>query len=646
MKIAKIIIFFLLISVSANAQKFKLGRVTEQELLEKRHPIDTSAAAAILHKKGKSYFEINGGYWNLVTEVETKIKIYKKEGYEYATEEVGYYSGGRTLKVFFTDAYTYNLEDGKIEKTKLKTDGKFEEKVNENYTIEKITMPNVREGSVIEYKYVIKSPYFSFFRDWYFQYNIPVNEIEYEVAIPVYFEYNRYLAGATSIQQSEAKTRSGLGSGFQENVITYSAKDVRALKPEAYVNNIRNYMSILKHELAVVRMPNSNPEFYADNWESVSKKIYEHKGFGKELKLNSYFQDDIKELLKTTPKSEEKVIAIFNYVKNRMTWNEKNSYYCDKGVKRAYTDKVGNTAEINLMLVSMLRFAGFNANPVLISTRSNGVALYPNRNAYNYIVAGVLMDGEQVLFDATSKYALPGLLPVRALNWNGRLIRENGTTHEVDLIPKVNSKEIIQVSAQINSSGKVTGKARDQYYDYNAYRFRENYLGMSKDSYLEAMEKRYGGVEIDDYKTLYDKDLSKPMLEEYSFVHNGLTDIIGDRMYINPMLYFRQAENPFKQEIREYPIDFVYPRQDKYMISIIIPEGYEIEFAPESIALAMEENIGSFKYNINAEKNIIQLSVALDINYANISQNYYTALRSFYQKLIEKQNEKIILKKV
>lgn len=646
MKILKIIIFFLLISVSANAQKFKLGKVTEQELLEKTHPTDTSASAAILYRKGKSYFEINGGYWNLVTEVETRIKIYKKEGYEYATEEVGYYSGGRTLKVFFTDAYTYNLVDGKIEKTKLKSDGKFEEKVNEDYTIEKITMPNVKEGSVIEYKYVINSPYFTFFRDWYFQYSIPVNDIEYEVAIPTYFEYNRYLAGYTPVEQSELKTRSGFGSGFQENFITYSAKNVKALKTESYVNNIRNYMSILKHELAVIRLPNSNPEFYADNWESVANKIYDHKDFGKELKLSSYFQDDVEALVKATPNNEDKVEAIFNYVKNRMAWNEENSYYCDRGVKKAYADKVGNTAEINLMLVAMLRYAGFNANPVLVSTRSHGVALYPNRSAYNYVVAGVLIGEEQVLFDATSKYTLPGILPIRALNWNGRLIRENGTTHEIDLMPKINSKEIIQVFAQMDAEGKVTGKARDQYYDYNAFRFRENYLEMSKDTYLESMEKRYTGIEIDDYETLHDKDLSKPLVEEYSFVHNGLADIIGDRIYINPMLYFRRTENPFKQEVREYPVDFVYPHQDKYMISITIPEGYEIEFAPEPVALAMEQNIGSFKYNINAKKNIIQLSVAFDINYANISQDYYTTLKSFYQKLIEKQNEKIILKKV
>jgi hypothetical protein len=62
---------------------------------------------------------------------------------------------------------------------------------------------------------------------------------------------------------------------------------------------------------------------------------------------------------------------------------------CNEGVKKAYKDKTGNVAEINLMLTAMLRYAGLNANPVLVSTRSNGIAIFPNRTAFNYVIAAV-----------------------------------------------------------------------------------------------------------------------------------------------------------------------------------------------------------------------------------------------------------------
>ena len=90
---------------------------------------------------------------------------------------------------------TYNLVNGKIEKTKLNGDGEFKDNVNKFWSIKKITMPNVKEGSIIEYKYTIKSPFFSNLQDWKFQQTIPVDYSEYKTIIPEYFSYNFYSRG-------------------------------------------------------------------------------------------------------------------------------------------------------------------------------------------------------------------------------------------------------------------------------------------------------------------------------------------------------------------------------------------------------------------------------------------------------------------
>ena len=134
----KCIKFFSIISLlflisKTTAQEFKLGKVSIAELEEKSHPKDTSAVAAILYKKGISkieYSESEG--FVLITRVDTRIKIYKKEGTDWANQSVGYYIGSNDSKerVDFSDVNTYNLVNGKIEKTKLKSDGVFEEQVN------------------------------------------------------------------------------------------------------------------------------------------------------------------------------------------------------------------------------------------------------------------------------------------------------------------------------------------------------------------------------------------------------------------------------------------------------------------------------------------------------------------------------------
>ena len=632
----------------AFSQKFNLNKVTVAELEEKVHPIDSAAAAAILFKTGKVSFELDSeGRFTLVTEVKTKIKIYKKEGYSYANVEVPIYTGGRSVKLYFDDAATFNLVENKVERTKLKNDGEFKEKVNENYTIKKLALPNVKEGSIVEYKYTIKTPYYNIFNDWYFQYAIPANNIQYEVRIPQYYNYRRFIKGFEKIDVSPIEVIKADNGRYNESRVIYNANNIKAIKQEAYVNNIDNYTSMIQYELASTSFPNSGITTYSTDWESVAKTIYESDYFGNELDKRSYFESDIETLLKGVVARDEQIMVIFNYVKNRMNWNEKFGYYADLGVKKAYSEKVGNVSDINLMLVSMLRHAQIKTNPVLVSTRSNGIALYPNRGAYNYVIAGVeLENNEVILLDATTKNALPNIVPIRVLNWNGRMIREDKTSTEINLMPKIKSKEIIAVMASIDAEGKVSGKARGQYYDYNNYLFRENYLAMSKDSYIESLEKRNAGLLINEYQLANEAELAKPIIETFDFTNDNLVERIGDKMYFSPMLYHVKSMNPFIQEIREYPVDFSFPYQDKYNFAINIPDGYEIEFLPKPITLMMEKNIGTFKYNIAASGSQIQLAVVMEINYSSIPSDYYQSLKTFYKEMIDKQNEKIVLKKI
>jgi len=667
MKSINLVVLILLVGFAAHAQKYELGSVTKEELEEKAHPLEPSAGAAILYSKGLSrmvYSERDG--FSLVTEVEMKIKIYNKDGYDWANKAITFYSHENDREsVDVTKAVTYNLTGGAIKKTKLKSEGEFVETLNKMWKQKKIMMPDVKEGSIIEFEYVIRSPFISVLPEWRFQESIPVNHSEYTTKIPEYYVFNPnfrgYFApkvtrsGSTASITSVNKERTGVyatkttfstdKTDYQENTIVYSLDNLPAMKDESYVNNIDNYSASIEHELSMTKYPNSPIKTYSNNWEDVANTIYKFDDFGPELKRTGYFEADVTALIAGVTAPAEKAAVIFNYVKNRMNWNKFTGYSCDTGVKKAYTDKVGNTAEINLMLTAMLRYAGLDANPVLVSTRSNKIALFPARTAFNYVIAAVTIDNKILLMDATTKWGMPNVLPMRAINWNGRLIRKDGTSAEVVLTPQAISKEIISMTATLDKDGVVTGRARDTYFDYNAFLFRENYNGLSQESYLEKLENNHKGMEISNYKLTNDKDTGKPVVEDYDFKHNNVADIIGDKMYINPMLFLATAENPFKQEKREYPIDFVFPHQDKYTIGINLPDGYVVESLPQPVSLAMEDNLGSFKYNLVATGKQIQIAVSMDINTATIGPDYYATLKSFYQKMIEKQNEKIVLKK-
>ncbi|MFV8344271.1 transglutaminase domain-containing protein [Flavobacterium sp. XS2P39] len=665
-------LLFLLVFISfskINAQKFEMGKVSIAELEEKRHPTDTAAVAAVLFEKGKvdfSYNQNNG--FVMITEVTARIKIYKKEGYDWATKAVQYYTGDVTNEsVFFSEAVTYNLVNGKIEKTKLRSDGSFDEKVNEYWGRKKITMPNVKVGSVIEYKYLVKSARYDELTPWAFQSSIPVNFSEFTTHVPEYFVYNANFKGYISPKVSVEKRNKILNYAYranfdpngQANLTTtqeklefletktvYLAENLPAMKAEAFVNNIENYTASITHELSITKYPNQPYKTYSSSWKSVAKSIYDYDNFGLEIEKTGYFEDDLKAVTTGLGSTEEKISAIFNFVKTNIKWNNYYGYSCKDGVRKAYKDKTGNVAEINLMMTAMLRHAGLTANPVLVSTRSNGIALFPNRTAFNYVIAAVETPNGFVLLDASDKFSTPNILPFRALNWIGRLIRKDGTSVEVDLMPKVTSNDVVTMNYAIDATGLVSGKLRRQRTDYKAMLFRENIDDVKEDSYLEKLENDSHKIEIKEYSRTNEKELKLPITETFSYAGSDFSEIIGGKIYVNPMLFYTDNENPFKQENREYPIDYGYPFMDKYAINIQIPEGYKVETLPAPALLSMEDNLGSFKFITSSSGNTVQMSIMHQMNTPIISSEYYSMLKEFYQKMIEKQNEKIILTKI
>lgn len=663
------LLIFLLFTTFIYSQEYELGKVTIAQLEEKYHPKDTSAVAAILFEKGKTSFnyeEMNG--FSTTTEVLVKIKIYKKEGFEWANRKIRHYIDGKKETVSFSKGVTYNLVNGEIEKTKLKSSGEFTEKINNFWSETKIVMPNVKEGSIIEYAYIIKSPFISNFPEWSFQKNIPVNHSEYTTLIPEYFVYNTFTKGFSNIKVTRNSdnrkmpysysyvdaSRAGTAKServttelqFVENSTNYIAEDVPALKEESFVNNIDNYSSSILHELSMTKYPNSPTKSYSSDWESVVKTIYDNEDFGGQLNKANFYEEDLNALLKDITTTEDKIATIFSYVKNRLNWNGYVGYYSDKGVKKAYQEKTGNTADINLLLVSMLNYAKLNASPILLSTRSNGIPIFPSRNGFNYVIAGVeLSNGSVVLLDATNKNAVPNIIPENALNWFGRIVRKNGTSEMVDLYPKKGSLEAVSILAELKADGSISGKQRKQLTDYNAYRYRSRHANRNHDDYVQQLEKEHNFSAVENYEVANINDLSKPVIETYSFSGNSMTDIIDSKIYLPPMLFHQMDVNPFKSEQRSYPIDFSFPFKDSYNFSIKIPEGYVVESKPEALNLNMNQNMVSFRYSVSENLGTIQISCIVEVNSPIIESDYYPHLKELFNQIVLKQNEKIVLVK-
>lgn len=668
------ILICLIISVNAFSQNFKFGKVSKEELIEKEYTIDSTANAAYLYKYRKTYFEYNTNEgFQLKTSVHQRIKIYNQEGFDYGTKEILLYRNERGNKeeVSNIKAFTYNLEDGKVVSVKLEKGAIFDSEDSKYLKKVKFAMPNLKPGSVIEFKYEITSPFTSNVDEFIFQHDIPVKQLKAIFEVPEYYTFKMNPRGFTPIIPKKEssigsivfsnKTRASGGMysaqqrtsystskvDFTKEINTYELRNIKALKDEPYVNSINNYRSSVKYELSYRKFPQSNIEYFSTTWEDVVKNVYKSSSFGEELNKTGYFANDINSLIDMVSDPKKKVEIIFDFVKSQVKWNGYYGFYSGDGVRKAYKEHVGNSGDINLMLTAMLRHAGLNSNPVLISTRTHGIPLFPTREGFNYVVCWVkLTSGEEMLLDATSKYAVPNVLPFRTLNWQGRIVADNGGSSLIDLYPKTKSKNSITLMAKIDEEGALEGNYRSTKTNHSALSFRNKYNEADKEAYLEKLENKYNGIEISDYDVKNPKDLVKPIIESYKFVKESQADIIGDKMYFSPLFYLKTNENPFKLDKREFPVDFGYPSTNAYRLIINIPEGYKIESLPESVVLGLPDNLGTYQFKVAGSGNTIQVSVVANINQAIILPVHYSALKEYFNKFIQKEAEQIVLTKV
>ena len=667
-----IILFYILISANTFAQNYDFGNIKIEELEEKFNPNDSSASATYLYKYRKTHFDYSQEIgFELVTEIHERVKIYNQEGFDYATKEIKLYKSSKEQeRVSSLKAYTYNLVEGKVVKTKLDKVGIFDNEVYKFLDEKKFTMQDVKPGCIIEYKYKVYSPFVTNVDEFIFQHNIPVKKLKAEFESPEYYNFKLntkgYLFpkpkkeirnGKIIINSKSAGLRGSVSANnetkyssskidYKKNADIFNLDNIPALREEPYVNNINNYRSSVKYELSYTKFPNSTVEYYSTTWEDVVKTIYRSSNFGDELNKTSYFKKDIDNLVGSISDPQKRTALIFNYVKSHINWNGYYGYFVDEGVKKAYKEQTGNVADINLMLTAMLNYAGINAYPVLVSTRKNGMPLFPTREGYNYVVTYVKMPEMTFLLDATSKYSYPNLLPFRALNWQGRIIAEKGNSTLIDLYPNSISKDMVGMMVNLDENGTIKGKCRNTKTNHKALSFRREFNRKGEDDFLDDLENKYGGMEISEFIVKNNADLAKPIIESFTFEKENQADIIGDKIHFSPLFYMRMSENPFKIENREFPVDFGYPYETKYRFTINLPDGYKVESLPKSEAFKMADDLGFFSYKISNDKEKVQVIVSSKINSSIIAPQYYEALKSYFSMIVKKEADQVVLTRI
>ena len=670
-----LILFIAVHQLSAQeAAKVKYGKPDMENLKMKVYLPDTTAEAVILYDEGRSEvkYDLNKDAFMLTFERFVRIKILKQSGTEWGNFKIPIYSFTSNKEdLTGVNGITFNLEGDKIVKSEMKKDAVFQERENKYWELARLSLPSVKIGSVVDLRYSIHSPILWNLQTWTFQYSIPVKWSQYDVVYPEYFKYNHSSMGYHMLNSRSQETRNESinfttinetkGSGFApgkrqqenhsipyvENLYTYTAKDVPAIKAEPYLTTIENYTTRLKFELSSTDFSKIGGQFknYTTSWNDIVRQLIEDPDFGGQIRTGNFAKETVEKLTAGSSNEKEKALAIYNFVQHNIKWDDSRTYMPSKPLRKILDEKIGNSAEINLILLSMLQKAGISADPVILSTRDHGIIspVHPTLSDCNYIIVRATINGKPVLMDATEPNLPAGLLPYRCLNEKGVLIKTD-LAEDIEL-SNAPSENNTMANLEIKQ-GKLTGKILNKLSGLEAFDFRQEIKKAGgEEAQFKLLKEKSEGIEYVSHTYTMLDSLYAPVIKAYDVNIESNGDPDASILYIYPMVTKRTTKNPFTTLTREYPVDFGVPYTENYKLNLVIPDGYQVEELPKSKSFVLDNKVGIFNYQIAQMDNRIVLNMRFSILKSLFLPSEYASLKNFFDLIVAKEAEQIVLKK-
>lgn len=645
-KILQLLTVTLALPIFAQYKFLDLPKLDIEDLKTTSYSKNAAEPAEVLYKTYHYY--ITEGELHL--DVISRVKIYKKDDAKKFLEEEIYTrqgSNNTNEKITSLKVNTYNLVDGKIAATQVDKNSKYKSKENKNYSVTKFAFENVKDGSVVEYKYSILSPFMYVIPKVMIEDEVPIRYFEYVFDAPVYYGYNVNYKGELKPFKQEVADKMLYGSDSRTYRFAY--KDIAAYKDEKYVNNIENYRTSVRFELNSTNFPMSGGNLhdgaisggfksYGVSWQDIRKQLYDDENFGDELKRNNLVKEILPEEIKSIKNEAERAAAVLKFTQSKYSWDGEYSAFTDKGLKNLISTKLGNSAEINLLLILLMRSANLNAEPVLLSTVGRGIltSYSPSIGMLNYVLASVDFDGKFTLYDATSKMTTPNIIRPAALNYYGFVMTKT-EAKQINVLCPQKSVTYLTVDAKLNPDGTFGGSFSDRdtmlYAMMNNERHDENKTEYQNTYYKERYKFPYtniksGVTEKGDFQTSFDFDSD-------SFV-----DGIGNKLVFNPLLFLFNKSHEFDQtDERRSPIE-LYTGYDKIKkVTITLPDGFVFENVPKSKKFRTEDSAIQYVYKVTQEGNKLTVETTTTVEDPVYPKEYYPAFKQIFDNITKMEGQ-------
>jgi len=649
MKATSLILLFCCIFLKSYSQfsNYAFGNVTKEELLMNDCPFEPGAPAMILGEKCELIYNVVAPFYS--KKMTRRIKIFKKEGFSYGTFEIEF--NRKTTDITFDKIMVYNLENDLLVTNILNEDNYHKTETVKHFLQYTITMPNVKEGSIIDLNYTISSHNSMDIAPWYFQSEIPCGWSEYKTTINKISTFNYYYTDFLPFvvntiktpEETTDKRKAFIINRFAvENAPSYHLNESFILRPGDQLSKVELVYSAY----------NQN-SFWGNGqgpitWTQINTNLLRDPYLGKVPDRGKFLQDSLEMLFVNCFDYEEHLRKVYEYIRRSVKCDGFRSIYAGN-IQKIMADKSGNTGEINLLLLAALRQAGFDCHPLLLATNEDAPPSKtdPRRYGVNYLVAAVFTDTSYYLLDASKREIAFNTLPARCLNGDGFLVSNH--THE-QWIPLMRNERFEvknNISYAWDPEKPDTVHVEKSSYSLSANKLRSIQQEKGDDEYIKSRKLAYQNNNISTPQFTWLNETDKPLIESFSFMLKPVDYNTSESYFLQTIPFDTYKENPFDGIKRDFNIDFQAPNFQDYDVTVKIPKGFRIVSIPESVAMKGIGNDLIFDFSVTADADQREVRIHSDIRVkrASFSKEEYNDIRQFFATIVKSQNTLIELKK-
>jgi hypothetical protein len=570
-----------------------------------------------------------------------RIKILTEEGRKYANLEIPFFNGNESVhsikaRTIRPDGTIANFEGKPIDKMIVKAKGV-------KYMAKVIVLPDVQVGSIIEFHYMnqLKEHY--------------VFDSHWIVSDELFTKYAKFSLKASSyfpVRFSWQGLPPGVAPKNEAGLVRLEVHNIAAFQTEDYMppqNELKSRVDFMYSE----ESENQADKFWKKEAKKQNDKVESFIGKRKAM------EQAVAQIVSPSDTPEVKLQKIYARVQQLRntgfeveTTEQEKKRVKEKEVKNVedvWKSGSGSGGEITWLYLALVRAAGLEAYPVMVSRRNEYFfmpqIMDPHRLDDNIVL--VKLNGKDTFYDPGTAYTPFGMLPWPETGVKGLRLDKDGGAWVTTGVPDSSVSNIARrADLKMTDQGALEGKATVTFSGLEALSIRlelRNQDETARTKYMEDLVREFIPVIIDvDLKNKPDWSSSSPTLVgEFEIKVQGWASAAGHRALIPVGLFGAPEKHVFEHNFRVHPIYFDFPTGRIDDVTIELPLDWKVN----SVPAAHKDEGKVCSYNTTAENNkgTLHLTRNLNINVLVLDVKYYGALQNFFQMVKSGDEQQIVV---